>query len=372
MVTDQSRLSQTSGPSVKLPSHHPLYVFLSVLLVIGVDITAPTHAQETLPIKLANGPSNELTAKFNEVAIIWGCFEKFTGRPVNCTITQKIRGMRFQLSLCDPSDPEKVDTCNDGGHTHDGSRPLGQLINAIDIDPDPLRVETQQALNPNPFFGVTVVHKLPQAAGVIDVEGEMKLPQGWRCLDHCFNETSWRAEGFVNVLTRNIRQLRDPDPLPPNGTLPPASALYVKARRGPNGQVGTDPDHQDRVAFGGIPFTLQTLPKIAEFYFFSAGRRLSVNDMSLPRGGVFDDRENWLNPHKEHRDGTDADINQFDPDRPGTPALQCKPDHALRLAVDQFLRPIDRGLSPINKNRLTALLCESGGRRHIDFAPFDF
>lgn len=38
--------------------------------------------------------------------------------------------------------------------------------------------------------------------------------------------------------------------------------------------------------------------------------KVLVNDMSLPRGGLFDvgDGRRWLTPHSEHRDGTEVDM----------------------------------------------------------------
>jgi murein endopeptidase len=60
----------------------------------------------------------------------------------------------------------------------------------------------------------------------------------------------------------------------------------------------------------GTEDTIIKLKDIAEKYYKLSGRIISINDISLPRGGLFDYRNTWKPPHKSHRTGTDADINQ--------------------------------------------------------------
>jgi hypothetical protein len=43
-------------------------------------------------------------------------------------------------------------------------------------------------------------------------------------------------------------------------------------------------------------------------YFLFKGSRLGINDMSLPKGGLFDICSTWLPPHKMHRRGTSVDL----------------------------------------------------------------
>lgn len=73
--------------------------------------------------------------------------------------------------------------------------------------------------------------------------------------------------------------------------------------------------------------TINTLELIAENYFKKVKRKLSVNDLSLPKGGLFDVHFNWRPGHKSHRTGTDADINQA-----GVP---CNLDKKLRKSVKE-------------------------------------
>ena len=74
-------------------------------------------------------------------------------------------------------------------------------------------------------------------------------------------------------------------------------------------------------------------------------------------GGVFDDDQNWTEPHIEHRDGRDVDINRG--------GVNCKPDLHLRAAINKFLVKLDFTAKGPRKPP-SALLCESGGRKHID------
>lgn len=103
------------------------------------------------------------------------------------------------------------------------------------------------------------------------------------------------------------------------------------------------------------------LPLIAENYFVLSGRLLSINDMSLIKGGLFDIDAQWTTPHSSHREGKDADINRE--------GIGCDQDRDLRTAVDQLLNKVKTSSGKLR----SALLCEpcpSTGtdcRKHIDF-----
>ena len=127
------------------------------------------------------------------------------------------------------------------------------------------------------------------------------------------------------------------------------------------------------MAFSASPFTREALPKLSNVLFETSGRNLSVNDISLPKGGVFDLLLNWDgdDDHAEHRDGNDADIN--------TENILCQGDQALRAAVDRVLVGILRtdadGNLKVEKKTgkphpFSALLCEATGFKHIDFKEF--
>jgi len=59
----------------------------------------------------------------------------------------------------------------------------------------------------------------------------------------------------------------------------------------------------------GSPKLNRAVRKIADEYaYLYPGIKLRVNDMSLKFGGVLDVNNNWRQPHKTHRKGTNADI----------------------------------------------------------------
>jgi hypothetical protein len=101
---------------------------------------------------------------------------------------------------------------------------------------------------------------------------------------------------------------------------------------------------------------------------FAPGARLSINDISLSKGGLFDWQTNWVKPHQTHRKGTDVDINQAPVDANGTALapVPCPDDYALQGAVD--IVQVFLGTS------LPSLDCElngkpnpSGPQKHIRF-----
>lgn len=139
---------------------------------------------------------------------------------------------------------------------------------------------------------------------------------------------------------------------------------------GPYRKVRTKPEddnHKDAVAFNGTGDTRIFLSAIADTYQLltvrperRAGLKLSVNDMSLPAGGYFDLNKDWRGDkeHMFHRTGNSADINRD--------KVDCKDNKDLRAAVAMTMPITSR--SPIaRRSQPTRLLCESGGRIHIDF-----
>ena len=95
-------------------------------------------------------------------------------------------------------------------------------------------------------------------------------------------------------------------------------------------------------------------PQFPKKYFELTKRKLSINDLSLPNGGLFDLNGLWntAKGHDTHRHGNDADINRTDG---GGVLKNCEDDKKLKEAVSK----IGAGIP--------TLLCESGGRKHIDF-----
>ncbi|MDQ6958627.1 MAG: penicillin-insensitive murein endopeptidase [Mariprofundaceae bacterium] len=265
----------------------------------------------------------------------FGCFSAYDGTPLNCGFSLTVTGLKSPAN----------DIANNGGHVHDANRPLvlnrGKLEYLADQDPARLSVRGTTLGTP-PLIYAEVTHKLPEVSGKIETVATVTTPYGWVCAGGCFTRTSWRKIITYDVGIRGLVKL--PGPL---NTENPATAAgdYIKVRGGtdthPEGSFGT-------------PFALDALKNIAKKYKKARGRALSINDMSLPKGGLFDYRATWKPDHNTHRRGKDGDINQD--------GLRCLPDKDLREAIDAVIKPPSKGK--------TRLHCESGGRKHIDLEPF--
>ena len=81
---------------------------------------------------------------------------------------------------------------------------------------------------------------------------------------------------------------------------------------------------------------------------------LGINDTSLEKGGVFDIFNNWGVDHITHRTGMDVDIDKKVSSKKGKDIwINCK--------KDKWLEDI------LKDTKGASLLCESRGRKHIDF-----
>lgn len=191
-----------------------------------------------------------------------------------------------------------------------------------------------------------ITHGIPQASGKIVKKLVIYAPPpnwtaGWWCYFGC--DLTYTYIDIFNVEVPGLKYLPDAGP----------ADFYVKVRGG----AGTHPE-----AYYGTGFTVQTLQLIAQNYWVLSGSKLSINDMSLPSGGMFDLNSAWFvnsnvgNGHLSHRTGTDADINQDN--------LECTKDKNLRQAVDMLVPSVSIPGTFLSRS---ALWCEGGGNKHIDF-----
>ena len=105
----------------------------------------------------------------------------------------------------------------------------------------------------------------------------------------------------------------------------------------------------------GKPSTNTAIDNIAFDYFYETDTTLGINDMSLVWGGLFDKDDDWLTPHNLHRVGKSVDIdrNVYDFNNRKYILIPCDDDDILKRFVE--------------KKRRGKLICESGGRKHIEF-----
>lgn len=186
----------------------------------------------------------------------------------------------------------------------------------------------------------------PEAAGAVWVSILLGPPPPagyWGCPGGCYNGDYYKFHDTHLIEYPGLQ------PLANSGT------DYFILRK-------PDVGHPDAVADWGLPDTISTLQLIAQKYHTLTSWRLSINDMSLPKGGLFDIHHDWTNPHKSHRDGTAFDVNQRDESGISVRCLQ-------QVDLQKVVRKIDK-LPPIQsitaKSTPVGILCEPGGRIHIN------
>lgn len=210
--------------------------------------------------------------------------------------------------------PPDNDPASQGGHTHSGTFPLSDLsqgaangfvcIACTDSNPDPYAVHTQTE-----GTVAVILHRIPQFAGRILVTGFIIPPPGWVCITPCnFNFTE---DIGVDGL----------------GDLPLEGDFY-RVIRSP-ASVGL---HKRGVS--GTSDAVSGVSAIAQDYFYVSGQGLSVNDLSLPRGGKFDLAAGYTEggEHASHRLGKDADFNSTDL---GGRSTSCFTDKRYQAILDR-------------------------------------
>jgi hypothetical protein len=268
-------------------------------------------------------PSNIEGAKAGgsqiQQSISFTCYDFFTASRVNCHVTATLR----------PIDPNDTKPPLFGGHNHSpilDSRVVGSVQNANNPSA-PVGLQTEG----DTLTGFTLVYTAPEASQQVQFVTKWEPPQNYECQNEnedTLGDFTSPCFGFNHFDIRFLGlQALPPDPLYTVDRKPDTAPLH------PNGNFGT------RAANFG-------LAQMAPIYFLAALVKLSINDQSLPRGGLFDINGNWaITPgHQRHRVGINADINQL-----GVPCLQ---DSALALSV-----------ALVGARRT----CEPSGNKHITF-----
>lgn len=336
-----------------------LYLVLPVLMLVAATGT-PTAFAVGINKKTAAAfpselyPPNPAAAK---ITLSLACINVANGEFLDCPFTVKIpKGSNCEVStVCQP--PNISD--DNGGHTHTGTnnssdRPLGKL------EYNGSKGVQQVSGNTGNDWAV-VTHHMPEFSGKIVTSTLLKVPEsppgywrcldgsgGWECTDTLYN--SWTTKTTVDVRVPGLESLPGSTGgvaiLYEDGTTAP----YIKKRN-------ADTNHLDADAYYAVPTTNVALAEMARIYKDITDKPLSINDMSLPKGGKFDVDGSWSGSHAEHRLGISADINPA-----GT---ACQVDKSLLKAVDTVIPAVAPRY--VSRTALSRLLCESGGRKHIDF-----
>lgn len=275
-----------------------------------------------------------------EVQYVIYCYNAYNGELLDCPLTSSI------LGLAEPTN----ETDNNGGHSHDNpGREFGKLK---------YRSTQGAQISASTANDIAIVTQyLPQFGGKIvnRIDVNMPVSGGWRCLDSpampCLDVNTARYDTTVDVkVPRLVR-------------LPDDSATYLKIRG-----AGSQKTHTNADAYYGLPVANQSLAQIAKLFKKIAGELLSINDMSLPKGGKFDWKADWIGAHGEHRIGLSADINRRIKSN-GEP-MPCLDNAELQRAVDLVIPPNPpRAFVNVNATgrTMSRLYCEPTTFQHIDF-----
>lgn len=287
-------------------------LFIGVLLLFECG---QVLSQSIPPSKL--GPLNPVVTRYLH---IFSCYDVNTGNLLNCQVFDELVGIL----------PPASNPAHSGGHTHGGIFPLTDLsvgsngfvcLSCSDFNQDPFIV---QAFT-NSSTAV-VLHTIPQFSGRLQVQGFLSPPPGWVCVTNC---------NFQFVEEIGVDGLSD---------LPPGQNYAVV--RSP-GSVSLHPQ-----GTAGTSDALLRTADIAQGYFQVTGRGLSINDLSLPRGGKFDLAGTFGEggAHSSHRTGKDADFNSTDL---GGQTTSCFSDKQLQQILIA--------------NNVGFKVCHTGGAYHVRF-----
>ncbi len=202
-----------------------------------------------------------------------------------------------------------------GGHMHAGGRPTGSLSSETIIIP---------AMETGPK---TVKYTSGEVAGTERIVAAL--------LDSNGNATSWRE-------------------------LPIEVKVPILGPLGDGGGwwrlTGQTDSHIDN--HYAEPYTAQATPYIAIEYYQKTEMTLGINDISLEWGGLFDVGPQggafWSTPHESHRRGTGVDIDRkaYDPEEGEFIEVLCNSDKILKKIINKYT---------------AKLICEEGGKKHIQF-----
>jgi len=335
------------------------YLALPVLMLVIANGTPPAFAWGVNEKSATAFPSklpSDINPASAEHKLFLGCINGATGEFLDCPFTVDIPSPppSCEAPSCQPENAPE----NNGGHTHGdtknaNARPLGQLAYNGPKGEQPVSGNTGNRW-------AIVTHYLPEFSGKILTRVDLKVPLPtlgwiWRCEDgyggwRCLDDKTWRILVTTDVRVPRLESL-------PDG----AAAPYIKER-------GGAANHKNADAYYGLPVANSALTQMAKLFKKSSGEPLSINDMSLPKGGKFDVDGSWSGAHGEHRIGLSADINRRI--KADGKKMPCLDNRELQEAVDSVI-PATGPRALVNPNAkgrtLSRLYCEPTTYQHIDF-----
>lgn len=311
------------------------------------------------------------------------CYDADTKLPINCTYIYTIVGVDAATDREIPFGDRLSTADTYGGHSHNqGAAPLyTQYPNEpiIAVNGGTFAYSTDgKTVNGQTGLGTAELSlNMPENAGAIWIEITMVPPHGYICVAGCFDHvtTKWH-ETWVTGFSGFTQLSPNYDP---NGGFP----YVIQRNLNPDG----DPGHTNDDAIWATDFTVLEIQNIAQKYneMTPWSGVLSINDIGLPHGGLFDIKDDWNHSsdptkwaHLDHRFGRAFDVNQTDGSGINVPCAQLNkpaPNYWFRAAVleeDSELTAGTADPTPVPGPATNAaqipvsIYCETGGRIHIN------
>lgn len=290
------------------------------------------------------------------------CVDIDTGDLVNCQFKFKILGTADVLPTLGYSASGYSENLILGGHYHTAGRPfiypdnssgILSIANGTLSSTGTLSITGQTDAN-----YAAVLYPIPEEGGILAVQDDMYAPPGWYCAYWCYTPDDMRDVELYEIgyfdrtyTTTDLVHF-------------PESTDYSIVR---DDGVG----HQDPATgySAGTYLTADAFARIytiAWKYYKATHDKLSLNDMSLPVGGLYDFRDDWMPPHKGHRDGIAVDINLHDgSDNYIDCASRNYYSKILKKIVDSVIK------IPAGSSYFTRYLCETNNGDHIHINLFN-
>jgi hypothetical protein len=236
--------------------------------------------------EISPNPSNALKSRFTTLGVSISCYDDFTFALLSCPYSYQRVGVddltdpliQDQLSFY----PPLTELQQFGGHEHDQTtHPFFYLIPPaaipITVTGGTYQYQSSTLVSGNTFsMTAELIFSAPEVAGTIWERVDIGTPPGWYCVWPCYTITDSLFHSTYFVGYEGF------DQLDPTATLN-GPTDYIVARK-PN----PDPAHPNANATWGDAYTIVQLELMANDYRQITGNQLSINDMSLPYGGVFD------------------------------------------------------------------------------------
>jgi len=284
-------------------------VLVAGLLAVGARAELPWYGGVSRPSEYpppgcpTNAPDNPSLPMQRREAFSVGCVDARTGTPVEC-----LARFRTWFSLDEVPSDARIRWL--GAHDHDRDRvagPFSRLVGGLWSLLDPREpAEDQESFGGRTGRRLWPAMKLmPTVAGIVRLRAEyFTLDPNWRFVDRW----PWRVDPVDG--RREWLEMAITVEEPGLVELPSDESLYVRcgSTASCTGTDNVEPEHP--AAFYGLSELIRKVRRLARDFRDQWGMILTVTDMTLEWGGLFDYQETWTPPHSRHRRGRSVDISR--------------------------------------------------------------